>query len=102
MMYYLVTLAEPDARASEEIDHESFIDSLVSHQLALLGGPLDGDPWPQATAAYVLCCDSRQQADDLVATDPLVASRLASATVRQWDLVGIDPRVIDPALVVSE
>lgn len=55
-----------------------------------------------ATVAYVLSCDSRKQADDLVAADPLVASGGATATVRHWDLVGIDPRVINPALVVNE
>lgn len=101
-MYYLITLAEPDEKASAEIDHESFIDSLVQRQLVLLGGPLDGVPWSGATAAYVLRCDSRQQANDLVATDPLVVSGVATATVRHWDLAAIDPRVIDPALVVNE
>lgn len=99
-MYYLITLAEPDGKVSAEIDHESFIDSLVERQLVLLGGPLDGDRWPEATAAYVLRCASRQQADDVVATDPLVASGVATATVRHWDLAAIDPRIIDSALVV--
>ncbi|TFV67504.1 UNVERIFIED_ORG: hypothetical protein E4P37_02590 [Bacillus sp. AZ43] len=63
--------------------------------LDLMGGPLGEDD-----AAYVLRCDSLDEARAVVATDPLVSSGACAATVAPWQLIGVDPRLIDPDLVV--
>ena len=37
-----------------------------------------------------------------MAEDPLVSSGAVTATVAMWDLVGVDPRLIDPDLVLGD
>jgi hypothetical protein len=50
----------------------------------------------------VLRCRSLAKARAVVAGDPLVSSGTVSATVTEWGLVGIDPRVIDPGLALAD
>ncbi|WP_324276797.1 hypothetical protein [Blastococcus brunescens] len=38
----------------------------------------------------------------MVTEDPLVSSGAMTATVLEWELVGVDVRLIDPALVVGD
>jgi hypothetical protein len=87
--YYLVWL-RPTGRPAP--DHEPFVDSLIERDAILLGGPVGG------AAAYVLRCAEKAEADRIVATDPLVTSGAATATVTEWQLVGVNLRAIDPDL----
>jgi hypothetical protein len=50
----------------------------------------------------VLRCSSLEEAQAVVATDPLVNSGSVTVAVAEWDLVGIDARLIDPAPVVGD
>jgi hypothetical protein len=96
-VYFLVLLTElPHGGAPPE--HEPFIDALIERELILLGGPLEGTP----SVGYVLRCASLDEARSVVATDPLVSSGACTAAIAAWKLVGIDPRLINPALVPGE
>ncbi|MGY1803818.1 hypothetical protein ACI78T_11110 [Blastococcus sp. SYSU D00922] len=97
-MYFLVLLAASSAAPATPPEHEPFVDSLIDRRLVLLGGELGAGGH---AAAYVLRCDSLDVARAVVATDPLVASGTVTASVAPWDLVGIDPDLVDPALVVT-
>ena len=99
-MYALVILRET-GDAVEEPEHEPFIDSLIERRMVLMGGPFDSAIVPAATAAYVLRCADRAEAEAVVATDPLVVSGAYQAVVAQWNLVGIDLGAIDAGLVLS-
>jgi uncharacterized protein YciI len=98
-MYVLVLLTERPDAVGPVPDHEPFIDLLIERELVMLGGPAEGG---EAAAAYVLRCDSLAEAHEVVAADPLVRSGAMTASVSRWDLVGIDPRLIDRDLVVGE
>jgi uncharacterized protein YciI len=93
----LVLLTERPDAAGPVPEHEPFIDSLIQRRLVLLGGPIDGTP----SVGYILRCASLDDASAVVATDPLVSSGAFNAAVAEWDLVGIDPRVIDGDVVVD-
>jgi uncharacterized protein YciI len=95
-VYFLVLLTDRADAPAQPPDHEPFVDSLVERGLVLLGGPLE-----PGGAAYVLRCGSLAEARAVVAEDPLVTSGAVTATVAPWDLVGIDPRLVDPDLVVG-
>src|ERR1700722_20782192 len=90
MGYFLVLLHEPPDIPSVEVDHESFVDSLIKRNAILLGGPLPASPEPGIWAAYVLSCPSRSDAQAIVASDPLVVHGLAIPTITAWDLVAIN------------
>jgi YCII-related domain len=94
--YFLVVL-QPVAGAVEPPDHEPFVDSLVARNLVLLGGVLE-PPLGGADGAYVLSCASIDEARRLAAEDPLVSSGSTRADVVEWQLVGINPEAVDPAL----
>jgi hypothetical protein len=97
-VYFLVLLSERPEVTDPPPEHEPFIDSLIERELVLLGGPLDGTP----SVGYVLRCTSLDHARSVVATDPLVSSRAFDAAVTAWDLVGVDPRVIEPEILLGE
>jgi hypothetical protein len=96
-VYFLVLLTERPGQAEALPEHEPFIDSLIARELVLLGGSFEGAP----SVGYVLRCASLADARAVVATDPLVSSGAFDASVAVWDLVAIDPRQVDPALVVG-
>jgi uncharacterized protein YciI len=96
-VYFLVLLQ--DLRTDRTVDHEPFIDSLIERNLILLGGPFVDEPEAGVESAYVLRCETRAEAEAIVATDPLVSSGAVTATVSTWDLVGINTGAIDPDLV---
>jgi uncharacterized protein YciI len=94
--YFLVFL-QPVAGAKEGPEHEPYVDWLVARNLVLLGG--DFEPAVGAAdAAYVLRCDTLDEARRIAAEDPLVASGSATAEVVEWQLVGINPDAIEPSL----
>jgi uncharacterized protein YciI len=101
-VYALVLLTDHPQPGEWAAQHDSFVDSLVERRLVLLGGPLTEAGSGGPHAAYVLRCASLADAQEVVATDPLVSSGAATAAVLPWDLVGIDPRIIDPDLVVGK
>jgi hypothetical protein len=94
--YYLVLL-QPVAGAGPSPDHEPFIDWLLARNLVLVGGELDPPPF-EVEAAYVLSCGSFDEAQDLVARDPLVSSGCMLADVVEWRLVGLNPAAVEPEL----
>jgi uncharacterized protein YciI len=94
-MYFLVLLRDA-APEPPEVDHEPFIDWLDERNLVLLGGPFEPEPSPGISAAYVLRCASREEAEGIVALDPLVSSGACKPTVVEWQLVGINRAAIDP------
>ena len=77
-MYVLVLLTERPGVAEPPPEHE-------------------GTP----SVGYVLRCGSLADARAITASDPLVSSGAFDASVAAWDLVAIDPRLVDPDLVVG-
>jgi hypothetical protein len=85
--------------ALPENAHEQFIDSLIARRLVLLGGPFDGSVG-SATAGYLLRCDSVDHAREIAADDPVARAGAATLEFIEWQLVGIDPKAIDPSYAV--
>lgn len=100
-MYFLVLLHEPSDKPDVEVDHESFVDSLIKSNVVLLGGPLPTSSEPGIWAAYVLVCASHDDAQAIVARDPLVTAGLAVATVTPWDVVAINTAAIAHELAIT-
>jgi hypothetical protein len=100
-VYFLVLLHEPVSMPDVEVDHESFIDSLIKRNVILLGGSLPASPEPGIWAAYVLSCASHGDALAIVASDPLVIHGLAVPTVTTWDLVAINTAAIASELAIT-
>jgi uncharacterized protein YciI len=100
-MYFLVLLHEPSDEPAGEVDHESFVDSLIKRNVILLGGPLPTSPEPGIWAAYVLACSSHDDAQAIVATDPLVTQGLAIPTISTWHLVAINTGAIAAELAIN-
>jgi len=102
MPYVLVILRRGGNADDEPLHaeaHERFIDSLIERNLVLLGGGF-AEAVGDADGAYVLRCDSLQEARELVATDPYVSNDVARAEPVVWELVGINPDAIDAAAVL--
>jgi uncharacterized protein YciI len=70
---------------------------LIERKLVLLGGSF-ARPVGDADAAYVLRCESVEDAEAVVAEDPLVRAGAARQECVEWRLVGIDPDLVDPEL----
>jgi uncharacterized protein YciI len=98
-VYVLVLMNEVAGAevALAEDAHEDFIDSLIARNLVLLGGPFGGRVG-DATAAYVLHCDSLSAAREIAADDPLAVAGAVPLEFVEWQLVGIDPAAIEPSL----
>lgn len=100
MGYFLVALKEGPAHAEEPqhaAAHVRFIDSLIERRLVFLGGDFSR-PVEGIAAAYVLRCDSIAEAAAIAAEDPYAVHGIYAAETVEWDLVGIDPSLIDPKL----
>jgi hypothetical protein len=96
-VYVLVVLTERPDVDGPPPEHEPFVDSLIERGLVLLGGTL-GD----VDAAYVLRCDTLDEARAVVAEDPLVSSGAFTPSIAPWDLVGVDLRLVDADLAIGE
>jgi uncharacterized protein YciI len=75
-------------------EHERFIDRLDQADKVVLGGALR----PAAAGfegAYVVRCDSLDEAREISASDPYVRAGAISCEVVEWELVGINPDAVD-------
>jgi uncharacterized protein YciI len=97
MMHALVLLSVTGTTPrSDELqhDHERFIDRLDADNKVVLGGH-----WQPPTAgidsAYLLNCQSLQEAHQLAAADPLVRGDAVRCHVIEWELVGVNPDAVD-------
>jgi uncharacterized protein YciI len=79
--------------------HVEFIDSLIERRLVFLGGDFS-KAVGEIGAAYLLRCDSLETAREIAAEDPYSISGVCRQEIVEWRLVGIDPNLIDPNLVV--
>lgn len=100
MGYFLVGLADgpnADEEPRHTDAHVAFIDSLIERRLVFLGGdfsePIDG-----IGAAYLLRCDSLEEARAIAADDPYAVHGVCRPEIVEWRPVGIDPNLIDPEL----
>lgn len=95
-MHALVLLGASRTLYDEELQarHEAFIDELDRQNRVILGGgwepPTDG-----FVGAYLLRCDSLQEAQRIARADPFVRSGAARCEVVEWVLVGINPQAVD-------
>jgi uncharacterized protein YciI len=99
--YFLVVLkAGPavDEEPRHADAHVEFIDSLIERRLVFLGGDFS-EPVDEIDAAYLLRCDSIEEARALAAEDPYSIHRVYETQTVEWQLVGIDPVLIDSNLV---
>jgi uncharacterized protein YciI len=100
--YFLVVLKAGPAVDEEPRHagaHVGFIDSLIERRLVFLGGDfstaVDG-----MSAAYLLRCNSIEEAQAVAAEDPYSIHGVYETETVEWQLVGIDPELIDSNLVV--
>ncbi len=80
--------------------HEPFIDDLIRQNRVLLGGDWSETAGPFG-AAYLLYCESLEEARAVVNRDPLVQVGVYEPTLIEWHLVGINPEAIDNDLVLT-
>jgi uncharacterized protein YciI len=75
-------------------EHERFIDRLDQADRVVLGGGLR----PAAAGfegAYVVRCESLDEAREISASDPYVLADAIGCEVVEWELVGINPDAVD-------
>jgi uncharacterized protein YciI len=102
LLYVLVILRGGRNADDDEIyaaEHRRFISSLIKHNLILLGGAF-GDVVGDAHAAYVLRCGSVEEARAIAAEDPFAKHDVVRPDCVEWQLVGINPNVINAAAVI--
>ncbi len=101
-MYFFVQLHDqPNQLPDRDSEHAPFIDGLIARNAVLLGGQFLDPPQPGVRAAYVLRCDSLEEARVIAASDPAVRSQSAKATVSPWELVAVNTAAIETDLVVT-
>jgi uncharacterized protein YciI len=103
MPYVLVFLrggANIEAGELHAEAHTAFIDSLIRQNLVLLGGAF-AEPVGDVHAAYLLRCSGAEEARAIAAQDPFVVHDALRPDCVEWALVGINPRAIDAAAVVT-
>lgn len=92
-MHALVLMApRRNTRADAELqaEHERFIDGLDQADKVVLGRGLR----PAAAGfegAYVVTCESLEEACETSASDPLVRAQAIRCQVVEWELVGVNP-----------
>jgi uncharacterized protein YciI len=97
--YFLVVLkAGPsvDEESHHADAHVEFIDSLIE-RLVFLGGDFS-EPVDGIAAAYLLRCGSIEEAEAIAAEDPYGIHDVYETETVEWQLVGIDPELIDSSL----
>jgi uncharacterized protein YciI len=77
--------------------HVAFIDSLIKRRLVFLGGDFS-EPVDGIAAAYLLRCGSIEEAEAVAAEDPYAIYDVDETETVEWQLVGIEPELIDPNL----
>jgi uncharacterized protein YciI len=85
------TIPFPDELQRE---HERFIDRLDADNQIILGGRWR-PPTAGIDAAYLLSCQSLQEAHQVAAADPLVRGDAVRCQVIEWELVGVNPDAVD-------
>jgi uncharacterized protein YciI len=99
--YFLVVLKAGPA-SDEEPKHAdarvAFIDSLIERRSVFLGGDF-AEPVDGIAAAYLLRCDSIEEAEAIATEDPYAIHHVYATETVEWQLVGIDPELIDSNLV---
>ena len=96
-MHALVLLAPigtPPAVDDLQADHERFIDRLDRANTIITGGSLRPAS-DQLDGAYVLRCESIEEARKIADSDPLVRAGAARCEVLEWVLVAFNPDAID-------
>ena len=96
-MHALVLLgASHTALDDEDLQarHEAFIDELDRQNRVILGGGWE-PPTDRFVGAYLLRCDSLQEARAIARADPFVRADAARCEVVEWVLVGINPGAVD-------
>jgi uncharacterized protein YciI len=80
--------------AELQVEHERFIDELDQTNKVVLGGE-----WKPAAggfeAAYLLNCESVEEAQAIASSDPLVRAGAIRCEVVEWELVGMNPDAVD-------
>jgi uncharacterized protein YciI len=80
--------------AELQMEHERFIDALDEANKVVLGGT-----WEPAAAgyeaAYLVSCESPEEAHAIAASDPLVRADAIHFDVVKWQLVGMNPDAVD-------
>lgn len=97
MLCYLVTLTRIIDRALYEPhlpDHLAYLATLKEAGHLLLSGPATD----RLGGMVLLRADSLEQAQALVAADPLVARNLSRAEIREWRITNGEPARITPSL----
>jgi uncharacterized protein YciI len=95
-MHALIAMTPTDIGQDEELEgaHEEFIGELEAQHRVILGGEL-APPVAGHYGAYVIRCDSLDEARAIAARDPLVKRGAVTLTVTEWRLVGVDPEAVD-------
>jgi hypothetical protein len=96
-MHVLVLVAPSGTTATNselEARHERFIDDLDEANKVVLGGA-----WKPAVdgfeGAYLLSCESLQEARDIAQSDPLSSANASGCKLVEWELVGVNPNAVD-------
>jgi uncharacterized protein YciI len=80
--------------AELQMEHERFIDGLDQANKVVLGGG-----WAPAMggfeAAYLVSCESLEEARAIAVSDPLVRADAIRCDVVEWELVGMNPDAVD-------
>jgi hypothetical protein len=101
-MHALVLMA-PSATtpANSELHgkHERFIDDLDRANKVVLGGEWK-PPKDRFYGAYVVSCESLQEAREIADSDPLVRANAIRCEVVEWELVGVNPDAVDREALV--
>jgi uncharacterized protein YciI len=76
------------------VEHERFIDGLDQANKVVLGGA-----WKPAAggfeAAYLVSCESLEEARAIALSDPLARAETIRCDVVEWQLVGLNPDAVD-------
>jgi uncharacterized protein YciI len=99
--YFLVVLKaglSVDEEPKHADAHVAFIDSLIERRLVFLGGDFS-EPVDGIAAAYLLRCGSIEEAEAVAAEDPYAIHDVYETETVEWQLVGIEPELIDSNLV---
>jgi uncharacterized protein YciI len=87
------------ADAELQTEHERFVDELDHASKVVLGGG-----WEPAAGgfdgAYLVSCDSLEEARAIAASDPLVRADAIRCEVVEWELVGMNPDAVDRGLLL--
>jgi uncharacterized protein YciI len=98
--YFLVLLVpgrNHETRVESLAAHIEFIGTMSAANVILLGGEFE-PPVEGAEATLLLRVASRAEAEEWVSKDPWVQNDVHRPRIVAWNLVGIAPGAIDPAL----